>query len=96
MQFDFNKVLVNLNGEPLKNEKGEDQTAGKLLASALVNTNKGDAMKFMQWGQKMWNCEVIDLDKSVKKTLSDFIEHNEQLTNLAKAQLLDILNETNS
>ena len=91
MIFDFNVTLKNLSGEVIKSETGGDQTVGKLLASTLANTNKGNAMKYFGWAQKLWNCETINLDKADKKSLYEFIEQCDTLTNLGKAQILEIL-----
>ena len=96
MNYNFNVPVKNLAGELMKDENGKDLTAGKILASTLVNQTKGDAIKYFSWGLDMYNCKVLNLDRSDVKTLTDFVESNEQMTVLAKAQILDILNKKRS
>lgn len=96
MQYDFNIDLKDLDGNTVKSLDGQPETAGKLLARSLANQSKGDALKLFGWAQKMWKAEKINLDKSDQKLLREFIENNEQITILAKAQLLDILEKKES
>jgi hypothetical protein len=42
------------------------------------------------WAQKMYSGETLDLDKSDESTLKEFIKGNDQLTILAKAQILNV------
>jgi hypothetical protein len=91
MNYNFNIALKNLAGETVKDEKNEDLTVGKLLSSSLVNQTKGDSIKYFAWALKMYNCEQINLDASDIKVLSSFVEGNESLTVLAKAQILELL-----
>lgn len=86
--LDFNQPLVGLDGTEVKDEKGESLPVGKLLAGQLASANKGDALKMFTWAQKIYNGESLDLDKSDEGTLKDFVKTNEQLTVLAKAQIL--------
>lgn len=90
--LDFNQTLKGLDGKEVK-EGDNALTLGKLLANQLAFTNKGDALKLFTWAQKCWNGESLDLDKSDEQTLKDFIKNNEQLTVLAKAQLLEVFKD---
>lgn len=90
--LDFNQTLKGLDGKEVK-EGDNALTLGKLLANQLAFTNKGDALKLFTWAQKCWNGEKLDLDKSDEQTLKDFIKNNEQLTVLAKAQLLEVFKD---
>lgn len=94
MQYDFNKEIKNLAGDPLLDEKGKPVTAGKILANALVSGAKGDALKFWGWGQKLYNAQKIDLDKADQRTITEFVENSETITILAKGQILEILAAT--
>lgn len=94
MQYDFNKPLQNLAGDPVLDEKDKPLTIGKVLGNALVSGAKGDALKFWGWGQKLYNAQKIDLDKSDHRTIKDFIEQCETITILAKGQMLEILAAT--
>jgi len=91
MQYDFNVPLYDLAGNVIKDPKDQDITIGKLLSNALVNQAKGDALKFHSWAMDMYNCKVINLDRSDCKTLREFVENNETITVLGKAQIFDLL-----
>lgn len=91
--LDFSKAVKGLDGEELKDEKGNAVTLGKMLGNQLAFGTKGDALKFFSWAQKAYNGEPLDLDKSDTQTLKDFISNNEQLTVLAKAQLLEVFKD---
>jgi hypothetical protein len=91
--LDFNANLKGLDGQEIKDEKNEVITLGKMLANQLAFTGKGDALKLFNWAQKMYNGEVLDLDKSDEGVLKEFIKNNEQLTVLAKAQLLTVFKD---
>ncbi len=88
--LDFNQALKGLDGTEVKDMDGTSVTLGKLLSSQLASANKGDALKMFTWAQKVYNGETLDLDPSDETTLKDFIKSNEQLTVLAKAQLLSV------
>lgn len=91
--LDFNQNLKGLDGKDIKDEKDEVITLGKMLANQLAFTGKGDALKLFNWAQKMYNGEALDLDKSDESVLKEFIKSNEQLTVLAKAQLLTVFKD---
>lgn len=93
MQYDFNVPLYDLAGNIIKDNKEEDITIGKLISNALVNQSKGDALKFHSWAMDMYNCRSINLDRSDVKTLREFIENNETITVLGKAQIFDLLDK---
>jgi hypothetical protein len=87
--MDFNKPIKTLNGVEVKDQNGKEVTLGNLLADQLVGGSKGDAVKFYGWALKLHEGTELKLDKSDTQTLKDFITNNEQLTILAKAQLLE-------
>lgn len=91
--LDFNQNLKGLDGKEIKDETGEVITLGKMLANQLAFTGKGDALKLFNWAQKMYNGETLDLDKSDESVLKELIKSNEQLTVLAKAQLLTVFKD---
>lgn len=88
--LDFNQPLKGLDGTEVKDGDGSSVTLGKLLASQLASSNKGDALKLFTWAQKCYNGQALDLDPSDKDVLKEFIKNSEQLTVLAKAQLLSV------
>jgi len=87
--MNFNKPIKSLNGNVVKDQNGKEVTLGSILADQLVSGSKGDAVKFYGWALKLHEGHELDLDKSDKQTLKDFVTNNEQLTILAKAQLLE-------
>lgn len=91
MKLDFNKQILDLDQNPI-----EGSNIGKTLATVLVAQPKGDALKFLEWAQKMYKGEVIDLDTSDQNTLKDFIKNSDQLTILLKGQALNIFEDTKS
>lgn len=91
--LDFSTKLTGLDGQTVTDFDGKEITLGKLLASQLASTNKGDALKLFTWAQKVYNGEPLDLDPSDAATLKEFIKGNEQLTVLAKAQLLTVFKD---
>lgn len=91
--LDFNKQLLGLDGKPVKDIDDKDITIGKLLAGQLAGSNKGDALKLFTWAQKVYNGEPLELDPSDTSTLKDFVKNSEQLTVLAKAQILGVFKD---
>jgi hypothetical protein len=86
MKLDFNFDLLGLDQQPI-----EGANAGKLLANALAQGSKGDALKFWDWALSLNMGEVLDLDSSDQETIKNFIKDSEGFTILAKAQLLQVL-----
>lgn len=91
--LDFNQAIKGLDGQELLDIDGKAVSMGKLLASQLASSNKGDALKFYTWALKIYNGDKLDLDPSDKSTLKEFIKGCEQLTNMAKAQLLEVFKD---
>jgi hypothetical protein len=87
--MNFNKSITTLSGQVVKDQNGKDVTLGNVLADQLVAGTKGDAIKYYGWALKLHEGKELELDKSDTQTLKDFITNNEQLTILAKAQLLE-------
>lgn len=83
MKLDLNKSIIGLDGKEIP-----DSNIGKLMASMLVNTSKGDPLKYFHWAQKLYAGEKLELDPSDVEILKAFIRDNEQMTILAKAQAL--------
>lgn len=86
MKLNFNFDLLGLDEQPI-----EGANAGKLLANALAQGSKGDALKFWDWAVSLNKGEVLDLDSSDQETIKNFIKDSEGFTILAKAQLLQVL-----
>ena len=83
MKLNLDKNLLNLKGNPLP-EKLSD-----VLANMLAMATTGKPAKMITWAVNLTNEGEIEVDKSDVKFLSDFIENNHNVVNLAKSQLLD-------
>ena len=83
MKINMNFPIIGLDGKELP-----DSNIGKLVAQMLVQSSKGDALKYWHWAQKLYNGEELDLDPSDTETLKKFIAEHEQLTILSKAQAI--------
>jgi hypothetical protein len=82
--INFNKNLLDLDGKEI-----EGANIGKIVAQTLVQSSKGDALKYWGWATKLNAGEELDLDKSDTETLKNFIKESETLTILTKAQALE-------
>jgi len=90
MKLDFNVPIYGLDGQALPNAN-----LGKLLAETLVHQPEGDVIKLYDWGLKLYNGGVIEVDRADQQYLENFIKSSKQITLLGKKQLLDIVNSTN-
>ncbi len=82
MKLDLNKPFITLTGE-------EKQMLGNILAEVLVVKTPGIApIKALDWALELHKGNSIEIDKSDLNKLSKVVESNENLTNIAKAQLL--------
>lgn len=88
MKINLNKSIVDLSGKEI-----EGSDLGQLLAQMLASAStKENAIKMYYWAQKFYAGEEIDLDPSDLSILKSFVEGSEQLTVLAKAQILECFN----
>jgi hypothetical protein len=83
MKINMNATILGLDGTELA-----ESNIGKVVAQMLVQSSKGDALKFWHWAQKLYAGKELDLDPSDSEVLKNFIKDNEQLTILVKAQAL--------
>lgn len=88
--LDFNKQLKGLDGKEVIGPDEKPVNLGQFLATQLAAAGKGDALKLFTWAQKIYNGETLDLDPSDESTLKDFVKNSENMTVLAKAQLLSV------
>jgi hypothetical protein len=91
--LNFNKPLFDLAGEPIAPVNGKEQTVGAWLAPALSGHNQGDPLKYFAWAVSMYNGGDLNLDESDLSVLKEFIKTATTLSNLVKAQALQIINE---
>jgi hypothetical protein len=88
MKINLNKNLIDIDGEVMPNVN-----AGKLLAQQLAQSAKGDPVKLWGWALKLNAGEELELDKSDFETLKSFVNNNENLFVISKAQILDLLGD---
>jgi hypothetical protein len=87
MKINLNKSIVDLSGKEIE-ESNLGQLVSQLLASS---SSKENTIKMYYWAQKLYAGEELDLDPTDLSILKSFIEGNEQLTILAKAQILEAI-----
>jgi hypothetical protein len=84
MKLDLNKPVKGLDGADLK-----DSNLSKILANALCGKTEGiEPVKAIDWALKLYNEGFIEIDDSDTEKLKNFIEKEENFTNLLKASLL--------
>lgn len=90
------KINIDLNFpiKGLDDKEIPDSNAGKLLGNMLASNNKGDALKYYDWGRSLYKGNVIEVDRSDFDTIEKFIKESEQLSNLVKAQISICLKES--
>jgi len=89
-QLDFNVPLKQLDGTEIS-DMGKPLTIGRILSSQFASATKGDALKLFGWATKLYDGKPLDLDESDKEVFKEFIKNSDQLTNLTKAQALQVL-----
>ena len=87
MKINLNKQLKDLSGKEM-----EGANMGQLLSQILASAStKENAVKMYYWATKLYAGEELDLDPTDTGVLKSFVESSEQLTVLAKAQILEEL-----
>jgi hypothetical protein len=82
--INFNKNCLALDGQEVA-----DTNIGKIVGQSLIQSGKGDALKFWHWANKMYKGEELDLDPTDTDVLRNFIKENETMTIWVKAQALE-------
>jgi cell division septal protein FtsQ len=88
MKISLNFLIKDLDGKPI-----EDVNAGKLVAQLLATSTENDAIKLMAWALSFHSGNDVELDKSDFSKLKEIITSSKSLTNLVKAQILEVLIE---
>lgn len=86
MKLNLDKQLLGLKGEPLIGDKMSD-----ILANNLAMSNVGKPAKMMAWAVNLINEGEIEVDKSDINFLTEFVSDSKGMVNLAKAQLIQEL-----
>ena len=84
MKINLNKPLKDLEGKDIENGN-----MGKLLANVMVGkSGSNDIIKIFELAQKFYRGENVELDTQDLKLVKDIVEKAENLSLLAKAQIL--------
>lgn len=83
-KVNFNWELKDLNGNNIGN-------ASVLVAQMLAGETKGDAIKCFDWAMSLNAKKTIEVDNSDFIKIKELINANQNVTLLAKAQLLKCL-----
>ena len=87
MKLNLDIAILGLDGKEI-----EGSNLGQLLSQMLASAStKENAIKMYYWATKLYAKEELDLDPSDLSILKSFVESNDQLTVLAKAQILEKL-----
>lgn len=86
MKIDLNKNVKELDGSEIPNAN-----MGKIIAQTLIQQHEGDPLKYWFWANKLYNGEVLDLDKSDKEVFMKFVKNTTALPIITKAQILEQL-----
>jgi hypothetical protein len=86
--------VLDLDLKPVM-EQGADGKAteketslARFLANALISSQKGDAIKYLDWAISLNGKGEIQVDDSDFSSLRTFVLENQMYTNLVKAQIL--------
>lgn len=82
------KVDLNFDLSELDGTVAQGLNLGKIIAGALVQQTKGDALKYWDWAVALNKGEALELDSSDQETLKNFVKENENMTIYVKAQFL--------
>ncbi len=94
-KIDLSFLLTGLDGKSLKSDEGEEVKASRLLAHHLANSNAQDfsPIKAYDWATKLYKEGIIEVDEADRSKLEKFVENNQTLTNLSKAQIIKAIQE---
>ncbi len=83
MKLNLDKNLMSLKGEPLHDKLSD------ILADILAMSSTAKPAKMITWAVNLTNNGEIEVDKSDIQLITELIENNMRIVNLAKAQILD-------
>jgi len=85
MELNLNVAITDLDGTDIA-----DSNLGKTIAQTLAFARDGDALKLFDIAIKLQKGETITLDTSDTTMLKERIKGADSLTNLVKAQALQL------
>ncbi len=91
------KLSLNIQPKSLNGVESKGDNLAKILAGILSNKSPGiDSIKAMDWAMKLFNDGSIEIDRSDNQKLEKFVEDTDQLTNLGKSQIINVLRDLRS
>jgi len=93
MTINLDFFLKGLDGEAVRDEKGNQVHAGRMVANYLSSLTKGNSLKLWDWSTTLYKVKVLQIDKTDVEVLKGLIETAEYMSVLAKAQVLMSINE---
>jgi hypothetical protein len=86
MMINFDTHILGLDGNPI------DRKISDVLAEAISMSSMGNPLKVMVWAYDLTKTGEIDLNELDIQMLAKIVETSVYLTNLAKFQILKMLN----
>ena len=87
-QINLNFLLKNLSGEDIP-----ESNAGKIIANILAADNGKNPIKFYAWAKELYAGKEISIDPQDLELLKTFITDHQQITAMAKSQVLEVINK---
>lgn len=92
MKLDFNVAITGLDGISLKDGEGKEVLLSKTLANLLATSQENaNTIKYFDWAVKVHNEGFIEVDKSDKELLTNFIKSSSSINTLGKGRLLQVI-----
>jgi hypothetical protein len=93
MKLNFDFTLIGLDGQPLKDENGDDLHAAKTAANLIMKISEGgpDIMVKFDWANELYKTGSIDLDKAGQDQFKRALETLPNIWLTVRGQLLEVL-----
>lgn len=88
MKVNLDKQFKNLSGLDFT---GDENHMGKVLAQAIIMSNRSNSIKLYDWSLKLYNKVELEIDETDFTMLKEIIDSTDLLNVLCKAQLLKSL-----
>lgn len=86
--LDFSGKLRDLDG---KSVDGSEMS--KMLANLFAQGQSKEPTKWHDWSLDLWTKGKLEVDSTDSEKVKSFILDNQSLTNIAKAQMLNVFNK---
>lgn len=93
----LDRVLVDYAGEPIMDERRQEQTAGKLLARQLGNQlgvkDELKIGKYNRWASVLWTGQPLELEPEDFEEFKEFVIKRAELSVISAGPIIDMINE---